>query len=247
MLVINDIKVSIAEEQTNKQIIKGLSLEIKSGEIHVLMGPNGSGKSTLAQAMMGHPNYIIDSGTFIFDGADITQLSPDERAKKGIFLSFQYPSEIDGVGVANFLRMVYNISHHEKLTPAAFRKILVDKMELLDMKEDFMHRYVNEGFSGGEKKRMEMLQMLVAEPKLAVLDEVDSGLDIDALKHVAKAVNHLHEKNNMAVLIITHYTRILKHIEPDFVHILQDGVLVKSGGKDLAEELEEKGYAPFGE
>ncbi len=230
-----------------KEILKGLSLNIKSGETAVIMGPNGSGKSTLAQVLMGHPLYVVDTGEVLYKDQDLLQKEPAERAKDGIFLSFQYPSEVSGVGIANFLRLIYNKRTNQKLSPAKFRPILKEKMALLGMDESFMSRYLNEGFSGGEKKRMEMLQLLVLEPELAILDETDSGLDVDALKFVGKAVNYLKEKNKMSVLLITHYTRILKHIDPDTVHILQDGKISQSGDARLAHELEEKGYAPFGE
>ncbi|MFZ5424277.1 MAG: Fe-S cluster assembly ATPase SufC [Patescibacteria group bacterium] len=243
MLKITDLKVSIEE----KLILKGVDLEVTKGKVHVLMGPNGSGKSTLAQSLMGHPMYEINKGTVLLNGEDLLAMEPDERALAGVFLSFQYPSEVTGVTISNFLRMIHNKMHGEKLPPARFRKILKEKMDLLNMDESFMTRYLNEGFSGGEKKRMEMLQMLIMEPKLAILDETDSGLDVDALKVVGKAVNHLKDKKDMTVLLITHYTRVLKHIEPDFVHIMQDGKIVKTGGSELAHELEEKGYAPFGE
>lgn len=248
MLEVANLKVKIDD----KEILKGLSLNIGVGEIHVLMGPNGSGKSTLAQVLMGNPSYTVFGGTALFEKADLLKLKPNERAKKGLFLSFQYPSEIEGVTISNYLRLIYNNSratgsHNEKLSPIAFRKILKDKMELLDIDQEFLKRYLNEGFSGGEKKKMEMLQMLVLEPKLAILDEVDSGLDIDALKLVSKAVNSLYEKHKMSVLVITHYTRILNYIEPNFVHVMQNGAIIKSGSKELADELEETGYAPFGE
>jgi len=243
MLQVSKLRVKVED----KEILKGLNLNIKLGEIHVLMGPNGSGKSTLAQALMGNPKYSVTKGAVKLDEESLLELKPNERAKKGLFLSFQYPSEIEGVTVSNYLRLIYNNSHNEKLSPVAFRKILKDKMELLDISQDFLKRYLNEGFSGGEKKKMEMLQMLVLEPKIVLLDEVDSGLDIDALKLVSKAVNYLHEKNKTAFLVITHYTRILNYIEPNFVHIMQNGAIIKSGSKELANELEEKGYAPFGE
>lgn len=243
MLKISDLHVQISE----KEILKGVNLEVLDNKVHVLMGPNGSGKSTLAQSLMGHPMYEVTKGTVKLAGADILELEPNERSQKGLFLSFQYPSEVQGVNISNYLRMIYNKAKNEKVTPAKFRKILSEKMEILSMNDDFSNRYLNEGFSGGEKKRMEMLQMLVLEPKLAILDETDSGLDIDALKHVSKAVNYLKENSNMSVLLITHYTRILKYISPDFVHIMQDGKIIKTGDEKLANELEEKGYAPFGE
>lgn len=241
MLEIKDLNVSIGD----KQILKNFNLQINQNEVHALMGQNGSGKSTLAQTLMGHPNYTVNSGKVLFEGKDVLEMEPSERAKAGIFLSFQYPSEISGVTISSFLRMIYNKKHETNVSPAAFRKILAEKMAVLEIKEEFSNRYLNEGFSGGEKKRMEMLQMLILEPKLAILDETDSGLDIDALKVVAKCVNILREQTQMAVLVITHYTRILMHLEPDIVHIMADGQITKTGDKQLAHTLEEKGYAFF--
>ena len=243
MLTIKGLKVDIDE----KEILKGIDLDLEDNKVHVLMGPNGSGKSTLAQALMGHPEYVVTEGSVFLDNETLLELSPDERSIAGLFFSFQYPSEVPGVTISNFLRMVYNKRHEENLSPVRFRKILKEKMGLLDMDESFMHRYLNEGFSGGEKKRMEILQMLVLEPKFVILDETDSGLDIDALQVVSRGLNTLKEKTGMGVLVITHYTRILNYVEPDFVHVMKDGLIVKSGGKDLAEELEDQGYAPFGE
>lgn len=243
MLSIKNLHVNVE----GKEILKGLNLEVDTGMISALMGPNGSGKSTLAQALMGNPKYEITKGTISFNGKNIKNMSPDERSNAGIFLSFQYPSELTGVSVTNFLRFIYNKKHNLKLTPVKFREVLKEKMEMLDIKEDFLGRYLNEGFSGGEKKRMEMLQMLILEPSIAILDETDSGLDIDALKIVSKAVNYLNEKSKMGVLVITHYTRILEYLKPDTVHVLKDGRIVESGKKDLAEKLEVQGYAPFGE
>ncbi len=238
MLKIANLKVSIPE----KEILKGVNLTVGEGKTVVLMGQNGSGKSTLAQTIMGHPSYEITQGTITFNNTVLNDLEPDEKSKQGIFLSFQYPSEVPGVTISSYLRLIYNKSHNTKLSPAQFRKILSEKMAFLEMNDDFATRYLNEGFSGGEKKRMEMLQLLILEPKLAVLDEVDSGLDVDALKVVSKSVNFLKESTNMSVLIITHYTRILKHIEADEVHIMKEGRIIKSGDKNLAHELEEKGY-----
>lgn len=243
MLTIKDLKVEI----DGKPILKGIDLKLASNQVHVLMGPNGSGKSTLAQSLMGHPEYIVTNGSIKLDDVDLLSLSPDERSLAGLFLSFQYPSEVPGVTVSNFLRMVYNKRHEDKLSPVKFRKLLKEKMALLAIDESFINRYLNEGFSGGEKKRMEILQMLVLEPKFVVLDETDSGLDIDALKIVSEGINILKEQTGMGVLVITHYTRILNHIEPDNVYVMKGGVIVQSGGKELAEELEAKGYAPFGE
>ena len=238
MFSIKDLKVKTEE----KEILKGVDLEIENNSVHVLMGQNGSGKSTLAQTIAGNPSYEVTDGKIKFNGRDILDLKPEERSRFGIFLSFQYPSEISGVSVFSFLRLIYNNSHEEKLSPVKFRGLLLEKAKILGIEESMLSRSLNEGFSGGEKKRMEMLQMLVLEPKLAILDEVDSGLDIDALKIVAKSVNFLKEKTKMSVLIITHYARILKYLEPDFVHIMKDGKIVQSGDKNLAHELEEKGY-----
>ncbi len=238
MFETKDLKISI----DTKEIIHGIDLKIKKGEIHALMGQNGSGKSTLAQVIMGHPNYHATSGEIKFEGKNVLEMDPTERAKTGIFLSFQYPSEVAGVNINSYLRMIYNKKNDASVSPVKFREILKEKLEILDIKPDFLNRYLNEGFSGGEKKRMEMLQMLVLEPKLAILDEVDSGLDIDALKIVAKAVSYLNEKAKTGFLIITHYARILSHINPSRVHVMKDGLIVKSGGPNLAEELEKTGY-----
>ncbi|HSX39265.1 MAG TPA: Fe-S cluster assembly ATPase SufC [Candidatus Saccharimonadales bacterium] len=241
MLKVKNLHVNIGD----KEILKGVDLEFAPNKVYALMGQNGSGKSTLAQALMGHPQYLVTSGSVVFGGKNLLELDPTSRGREGIFLSFQYPSEIPGVTISSFLRMIYNKSHNTNMTPVNFRKLLKEKMEMLDIKEDFMNRYLNDGFSGGEKKRMEMLQMLVLEPKLAILDETDSGLDIDALNIVAKAVNSLKDQTKMTVLIITHYTRILEHIVPDEVLVMQDGQIVKKGGKELAHELEAKGYAEY--
>ncbi|MEW6045289.1 MAG: Fe-S cluster assembly ATPase SufC [Bacillota bacterium] len=227
-----------------KPIVKGLSLTVRSGEIHGLMGPNGSGKTTLAFALMGHPRYTVDSGQVLLDGEDVLAMSPDERARKGLFLAFQYPAEVQGVTLANFLRTAVNsvrTANGKELSITEFQKLLREKMQLLDMDRSFAGRYLNEGFSGGEKKRNEMLQMWLLQPKLAILDETDSGLDIDAIKVVARAVNSLRGPD-FGALIITHYQRILRYIEPDFVHVMMDGRIVRAGGKELAEQLEEKGY-----
>jgi len=243
MLEIKNLKVKVED----KEILKGLSMKIGKGEVHALMGPNGSGKSTLAQSIMGHPKYDVFSGKVLFNGKDLLKLDVSERAKEGVFLAFQYPSEVSGITVANFLRLVYNnfaAARDEKgLSPVAFRKVLKEKMAFLKIDESFAERYLNEGFSGGEKKRCEILQMAVVSPKLAILDETDSGLDIDALRVVSEGVNRLRKETGLSVLVITHYTRVLKYIKPDFVHVMKDGVIVKEGGHDLAEELEVKGYA----
>lgn len=236
-LVIENLHVSIE----GKQILKGVSLAVMPGEVAALMGPNGSGKSTLAYALMGHPNYTIDSGNIFYNGEDITQMAPDVRAKKGLFLSFQYPAEISGVTVANFLRTALNAKIGKSVSIIDFHKLLKDKMKLLKMKDEFARRYLNEGFSGGEKKRAEILQMAILQPEMAILDETDSGLDIDALKAVAEGVNYLMNPN-LGVLIITHYQRILDYIKPNTVHVMIDGKIVKSGHSELVHELEQKGY-----
>ena len=242
MLRIKNLHIKVEE----KEIINGLDLKIGENEVHALMGPNGSGKSTLAQTLMGHPKYEIISGEIIFNGKNILELDTTERASQGIFLAFQYPSEIPGVSIANFLRLTFNNKMKreggKELSPAAFRKLLKEKMDILHMNESFMNRYLNEGFSGGEKKRMEILQLLILEPKLAILDETDSGLDIDALKIVAEGVNHLRQNAKLSVLVITHYARVLNYLKPDFVHVVKDGRIVREGGYELAEELEKIGY-----
>ena len=239
-LEIRDLHVSV----DGKPIVKGLNLTVRSGEIHGLMGPNGSGKTTLAFALMGHPRYTVDSGQVLFDGEDVLAMEPDERARKGIFLAFQYPAEVPGVTVANFLRLAVNAvrgSDGQPVPVAEFQRTLLAKMQLLEMDRSFASRYLNEGFSGGEKKRHEMLQMAMLQPKMAILDETDSGLDIDAIRVVARTVNSMRGPQ-FGALVITHYQRILRYIEPDFVHVLMDGRIVRSGGKELAELLEEKGY-----
>jgi Fe-S cluster assembly ATP-binding protein len=237
MLKIEDLQVEIG----GQEIVKGLNLEVGEGEIHAIMGPNGSGKSTLANVLMGHPRYEVTGGSITFQGEDIFELEPDERAKLGMFLAFQYPSEVPGVSVANFLRTAVNSVREEELSPMEMYRLLQEKMSIMQMDPKFAERYLNEGFSGGEKKRNEILQMLMLDPKLAIMDETDSGLDIDALQVVARGVNELRGPEFSAV-IITHYQRILRYIEPDHVHVMLDGRLVTSGGKELAEELEEKGY-----
>ena len=240
-LEIKDLHVSVE----SKPILKGLTLTVNKGENHAIMGPNGSGKSTLANTLMGHPKYVVDKGEILIDGEDIITLSPDKRAKKGLFLAFQYPHEVSGVSVFNFLRSSFNsVSKTPDAKPLSiigFRKYLREKMEVLGIEESFVKRYLNEGFSGGEKKKSEILQMAVLQPKIAVLDETDSGLDIDALKIVSDAVNKM-SGPDLGILLITHYQRILKYVKPEFVHVLMDGRIVKSGSMSLAEELENKGY-----
>jgi Fe-S cluster assembly ATP-binding protein len=223
------------------EILKGLSLEVGKGEIHAIMGPNGSGKSTLSNVLMGHPRYEVTEGSVTFEGQDMLELEPDERARLGMFLAFQYPSEVPGVSVANFMRTAVNSVREKELPPMEMYKLLQEKMRIMQMDPRFAERYLNEGFSGGEKKRNEILQMLMLDPRLAIMDETDSGLDIDALQVVARGVNELRGPGFSAV-IITHYQRILRYIEPDHVHVMLDGLIVTSGGKELAEELEDKGY-----
>jgi Fe-S cluster assembly ATP-binding protein len=229
-----------------KEILKGIHLTCKPGEIHAIMGPNGSGKSTLASVLTGRENYQVTAGSVLFEGRDLLGLSAEERAREGIFLAFQYPTEIPGVGNAYFLKTALNAKRKaaglEEIDAFDFLTLIKDKLKILQMDEKFLNRNVNEGFSGGEKKRNEILQMLVLEPKLCVLDETDSGLDIDSMKIVAQGVNALRSKDR-AMLVITHYQRLLDYIVPDFVHVLQGGKIVHSGDKELANHLEEKGYA----
>ena len=227
----------------DQEIVRGLTLRIPRGEVHALMGPNGSGKSTLAKVLAGHPDYHVTAGKILMDGEDLLELDPDERARRGLFLAFQYPSEIPGVTIANFLRAALQsrLPEGEELEATDYYARLYEKMELLGMDRSFTSRAVNEGFSGGEKKRVEILQMAVLEPKYAVLDETDSGLDIDALKTVAHGVNSLRGPD-LGILLITHYQRLLNYIVPDHVHVMVAGRIVRSGRKELALELEERGY-----
>ena len=252
-LQIRDLEVSIA----GKKILKGLSLTVQQGEVHALMGPNGSGKTSLAYTLMGHPDYRVGAGSVTWAGQDILGLAPDKRARLGLFLAFQYPSAIPGVTVASFLRNIYNAVHHPRqeaeaasgggvpkysgIPLAKFRKLMEEKMALLHMDPGFATRYVNEGFSGGEKKRLEMLQMAVVAPRMAILDETDSGLDIDALRNVAEGIN-ASLSPEMGVLLITHYQRMLNYVKPQFVHVLLDGRVVMSGGEELSHQLEANGY-----
>jgi Fe-S cluster assembly ATP-binding protein len=242
-LTIRNLHVSIE----GKEILKGFNLEIKTGEVHAIMGPNGTGKSTLAYTIMGHPSYTVTEGEICIDGTNILVLEADERARAGLFLAFQYPVSISGVTVANFLRTAVNSqrkngnSDYKGIPIPEFRKMLVEKMDYLKMDHSFAGRYLNEGFSGGEKKRAEILQMAILKPKFAILDETDSGLDIDALKIVSEGVNALRGPD-LGVLVITHYQRILNYIQPDFVHVMMDGRIVESGDAQLALHLEEHGY-----
>ncbi|WP_044404927.1 Fe-S cluster assembly ATPase SufC [Lacinutrix sp. Hel_I_90] len=241
MLQIKDLHASVE----GKSILKGINLEVKAGEVHAIMGPNGSGKSTLASVIAGKEEYEVDKGEIILEGQDIEELAAEERAHKGIFLSFQYPVEIPGVSVTNFIKTAINANRKAKgledMPAKDMLKMIKEKAEMLEIDRKFLSRSLNEGFSGGEKKRNEIFQLAMLEPKLAILDETDSGLDIDALRIVANGVNKLKSKDN-AVIVITHYQRLLDYIVPDFVHVLHNGKIVKSGGKELAHELEEKGY-----
>ena len=253
-LVIRNLHAKVED----KEILKGVDLTVRQGEIHALMGPNGSGKSTLANVIMGHPKYEVTEGEILFKGINVLDLSADKRARLGLFLAFQYPASVPGVSVANFLRRALEsvregydpnapnqptgqMDKRKGMPPAEFRKLLQDKMQILKVDRTFINRYINEGFSGGEKKRAEILQMAVLQPQMAVLDETDSGLDIDALRIVAQGVNAMRSPER-SMLVVTHYQRLLDYIVPDFVHVLVDGRIVRSGGADLALELEEKGY-----
>ena len=241
MLSIKNLHASIGD----KEILKGINLEVKAGEVHAIMGPNGAGKSTLASIVAGNENYDVTSGEIILDGEDLSELAPEERAHKGVFLSFQYPVEIPGVSVTNFIRTAINETRkangQDEMPANEMLKVIREKSELLEIDRKFLSRSLNEGFSGGEKKRNEIFQMAMLEPKIAILDETDSGLDIDALRIVANGVNKLKSDKN-AVVVITHYQRLLDYIVPDFVHVLLNGKIVKSGDASLALELEEKGY-----
>ena len=241
MLTVNELHASVEE----KEILKGINLQVNPGEVHAIMGPNGSGKSTLSTVIAGHEDYEVEKGNILFDGEDLAELDAEERAHKGIFLSFQYPVEIPGVTVTNFIKTAINASRKAKgledMPANEMLKKLREKAALLEIDSKFLSRSLNEGFSGGEKKRNEIFQLAMLEPKLAILDETDSGLDIDALKIVANGVNKLKSKDN-AVVVITHYQRLLDYIVPDFVHVLYNGRIVKSGTKELAHELEAKGY-----
>ncbi|MGH7659022.1 MAG: Fe-S cluster assembly ATPase SufC [Gemmatimonadales bacterium] len=241
MLEIKGLRANVG----SKEILKGIDLSVKAGEVHAVMGPNGSGKSTLAQVLAGHPGFQVTGGTVTYEGNDLLDMDPDERAREGVFLAFQYPVEIPGISNAYFLRSAYNEIRKarglEELDPLDFADLVEEKLKLVDWDESVLSRFVNSGFSGGEKKRNEILQMAVLEPKLAILDETDSGLDIDALRVVANGVNQLRRPEN-ATILVTHYQRMLNYIVPDRVHVLSDGRIARSGGKELALELEERGY-----
>ena len=245
MLEIRDLHATVE----GKEILRGINLTINKGEIHAIMGPNGSGKSTLAKILAGHPAYEVTRGEVLYEGRNLLELAPDERAREGVFLAFQYPVEVPGVSNAQFLRLAYNEKRkhlgEEELDPLEFKDLLAERAKVVEMDAGLMSRSVNEGFSGGEKKRNEIFQMAVLEPRLCILDETDSGLDIDALRLVADGVNALRGPDR-AMVVITHYQRLLEHIVPDKVHVLSEGRIVKSGGKELALELEAKGYGAFG-
>jgi Fe-S cluster assembly ATP-binding protein len=236
-LIVKDLHVVVDQNE----ILKGLNLTVPQGEIHALMGPNGSGKSTLAYTLMGHPNYTVTGGEVIFKGQNVLELASEDRARLGLFLAFQYPTAITGVTMFNFLRSAAKAIHGDSITPTQFRRQAREKMALLKMDDSFMRRYLNDGFSGGEKKRAEILQLALLRPDFAIMDETDSGLDIDALRTVAQGVSSLAD-GKMGVLIITHYQRILNHIKPEHVHVMVDGAIVESGGSELVDQLEQRGY-----
>ena len=245
MLEIKNLKAKVETDEGGKDILKGLNLKVNAGEVHAIMGPNGSGKSTLASVITGREGYEVQSGEVLFEGKDLLELSPEERAREGIFLAFQYPVEIPGVSNTNFLKTAVNeirkSKGQEPMSSVDFLKMIKEKAKLVNIEPEMLSRYVNVGFSGGEKKRNEIFQLAMLNPKLSILDETDSGLDIDALRTVAEGVNKLRSKDN-AFVVITHYQRLLDYIVPDFVHVMHDGKIVKSGGKDLALHLEEHGY-----
>lgn len=244
-LEIKDLHVSIETDEGAKEILKGVNLTINSGETHAIMGPNGSGKSTLASAIAGHPAYEVTSGTITLDGEDVLEMEVNERAQAGLFLAMQYPVEVPGVTMTNFLRTAKTAIDGEAPSLRTWAKDVREAMDKLQMDPSFATRNVNEGFSGGEKKRAEIMQLELFKPKFAVLDETDSGLDIDALRIVSEGVNRAQQENNMGSLLITHYTRILRYIKPDHVHVFVDGVIVDSGGPELADKLEEEGYVSY--
>jgi Fe-S cluster assembly ATP-binding protein len=245
VLEIKNLQVSVVTDAGNKEILKGVDLTIKSGETHAIMGPNGSGKSTLAYSIAGHPKYMITGGSVTLDGADVLEMSVDERAKAGLFLAMQYPVEVPGVSVSNFLRTAVTAIRGEAPKVRTWVGEVKEAMAALNIDTAFSERNVNEGFSGGEKKRHEILQMELLKPKIAILDETDSGLDVDALRIVSEGVNRVKQNSDLGVMLITHYTRILRYIKPDFVHVFANGKIVEEGGPELADKLEEKGYAEY--
>jgi len=244
-LEIKDLRVAVEAEDGTKEILRGVNLTVNSGETHAIMGPNGSGKSTLAYSIAGHPKYTVTGGTVTLDGQDVLEMSVDERAKAGLFLAMQYPVEVPGVSVSNFLRTAVTAVRGEAPKIREWISEVKSAMGSLNMDTAFSERNLNEGFSGGEKKRHEILQLELLKPKIAILDETDSGLDIDALRIVSEGVNRVKQNSNMGVMLITHYTRILRYIKPDFVHVFAAGKIVEEGGAELAEKLEEKGYADY--
>jgi Fe-S cluster assembly ATP-binding protein len=245
VLEIKNLQVSVVTDAGNKEILRGVDITIKSGETHAIMGPNGSGKSTLAYSIAGHPKYLITGGSVKLDGADVLEMSVDERAKAGLFLAMQYPVEVPGVSVSNFLRTAVTAIRGEAPKVRTWVGEVKAAMASLNMDTAFSERNVNEGFSGGEKKRHEILQMELLKPKIAILDETDSGLDVDALRIVSEGVNRVKANSDLGVMLITHYTRILRYIKPDFVHVFANGKIVEEGGPELADKLEEKGYAEY--
>jgi Fe-S cluster assembly ATP-binding protein len=245
VLEIKNLQVSVVTDAGDKEILRGVDLTIRSGEIHAIMGPNGSGKSTLAYSIAGHPKYLITGGSVYLDGADVLEMSVDERAKAGLFLAMQYPVEVPGVSVSNFLRTAVTAIRGEAPKVRTWVGEVKEAMASLNIDTAFSERNVNEGFSGGEKKRHEILQLELLKPKIAILDETDSGLDVDALRIVAEGVNRVKATSNLGVMLITHYTRILRYIKPDFVHVFANGKIVEEGGPELADKLEEKGYAEY--
>jgi len=244
-LIIKNLQVSVETEAGSKEILKGVDLTIRSGQTHAIMGPNGSGKSTLAYSIAGHPKYTITGGSVTLDGADVLEMSVDERAKAGLFLAMQYPVEVPGVSVSNFLRTAVTAIRGEAPKIRTWVGEVKEAMASLNMDTAFSERNVNEGFSGGEKKRHEILQMELLKPKIAILDETDSGLDVDALRIVSEGVNRVKSNSDLGVMLITHYTRILRYIKPDFVHVFANGKIVEKGGPELADKLEEQGYAAY--
>jgi Fe-S cluster assembly ATP-binding protein len=245
VLEIKNLQVSVVTDAGNKEILRGVDLTIKSGETHAIMGPNGSGKSTLAYSIAGHPKYLITGGSVTLDGTDVLEMSVDERAKAGLFLAMQYPVEVPGVSVSNFLRTAVTAIRGEAPKVRTWVGEVKEAMASLNIDTAFSERNVNEGFSGGEKKRHEILQMELLRPKIAILDETDSGLDVDALRIVSEGVNRVKSNSDLGVMLITHYTRILRYIKPDFVHVFANGKIVEEGGPELADKLEEKGYAEY--
>jgi Fe-S cluster assembly ATP-binding protein len=233
---------NLSVEVDSKLVLNGISLDIPRGEIHAIMGPNGSGKTTLSQVIMGHPKYVVTGGELLLNGEDLLALTPDKRAQLGLFLAFQYPKEIPGIKLLTFLRSIYNTRTKQRLTIMQFKKVLAEYLAALKMDEAFLERYLNAGFSGGEKKKVEMLQLALLQPDIAILDETDSGLDVDALRVVCQSVQTLKQSTDLGILLITHYNRILDYITPDYVHVLIDGKIVRSGGKEFAKEVEAKGY-----